>query len=208
MDDESPRYWLWATIGLGAGLMLALLMVISGTPSCGCNPSVRTVESDLSTMPELPNKVDKEKLANAQRGLYLATIAGCAACHTPTDPLTGPSHADGLVGGVLLRSKVFGTLYSANLTPAVSGIGDTEGDYTRLRHALRGGMSTHANTMHPAAMPWHLIGRADTEELDCIFAYLEYAKAIARAVPERGAPGKEEPPGVWIGLGKVVAREK
>jgi len=202
MDEEGPRYWLWTLIGVGVGLLLGLLMVLSGTPSCGVNPSVRTASGDLGTMPEMPEKVEKGRQGQVQRGSYLASIAGCAYCHTPVDPLTGPFSSQALSGGTGLRSKHFGTLYSANLTPDLrSGLGPARTDIARLRSAARGGLSTWGYTMHPAAMPWYLLARADPEDVDCLLTFLTYSTAVSRAMPPRGAPGKNDPDGIVIELG-------
>jgi hypothetical protein len=202
MDDEGPRYWLWSLGGVGLGLLVGLLMALSGTPACSLNPSVRTASGDTSSMPPLPEKVEPSRLAQAQRGWYLATAAGCAACHTPVDPFTGPLDAQALSGGMALRSRFFGTLYSANITADLaSGIGKLRDEHGRLRSALRGGAGTRDQVMHPAAMPWLEIGRADTEDLECILYYLLLAKAYSRTFPPRGAPGTADPAGVWMGLG-------
>jgi len=202
MDEEAPRYWLWTVIGGAVGLLLGLLMVLSGTPSCGVNPSVRTASGDLGAMPGLPEKIEKGRVGQVQRGWYLATIAGCAFCHTPVDPLTGPYAAEALSGGTAFRSRAFGTLYSANLTPDLrSGLGPARSDIRRMRSALHGGLSTWGHTMHPAAMPWNFISQADPEDLDCLLTYLTYTTAFSRAWPPRGAPGKSDPGGIWIGLG-------
>lgn len=201
MDEEAPRYWLWSLGGAGAGLILALLMVLAGVPRCGLNPAVRTRDSDVQAMPE-PKSPEKGMVAKVQRGRYLATVAGCAYCHTPVDPLTGALASQALSGGVAFRSRSFGTLYSANLTPDLSsGLGEAKDEQNRLRAALRSGLSTRGNTMHPAAMPWHLISHASTEDLHAVLLYLLHTTAVSRAMPPRGAPTKGDPDGVWMGLG-------
>jgi hypothetical protein len=202
MEEATPRFWLWALIGLACGFMLALLMVLSATPNCGLNPSVRTAEGDTASMPDLPGTVEKGRLAQAQRGWYLTTVGACAFCHTPVDPLTGPYTAEALSGGVVFKSQYFGSLYSANLTPDLrSGIGPIREDRARLRSALRGGLSTRGYSMHPAAMPWHIIGRTDSEDLECITTYLMYTTAVSRSFAPRGPIVKDSPEGVAMGLG-------
>jgi len=202
MDEDAPRYWMWMLIGVGGGLFLSLLLVLTATPNCGFNPSVRTAGADTATMPTLGEKIEKGRQAQAHRGYYLTTVAGCAHCHTPVDPLTGPYASEALSGGAAFESRFFGTLYSANLTPDLrSGIGQVRDDRSKLRAAMRGGLSSWGNSMHPAAMPWHLIGQADTEDLECIITYLTYTTAVSRAFADRGAPGKNHPDGVAMGLG-------
>ena len=57
-------------------------------------------------------------------------------------------------------------------------------------------------TLHVASdTPWNYIARADSEDMDCLLTYLTYTTAFSRAWPPRGAPGKADPDGVWIGLG-------
>lgn len=202
MEEASPRYWLWALIGLATGFVLALFMVLAATPSCSLNPSVRTAEGDTASMPDLPDNVEKGRLAQAQRGWYLTTIGGCAFCHTPVDPLTGPYAAEALSGGVAFTSRAFGTLYSANLTPDLrSGIGPIRDDRARLRSALRGGLSSRGYSMHPAAMPWHIVARTDSEDLECITTYLMYTTAVSRSFAARGPSTDAIPAGVAMGLG-------
>lgn len=202
MDEESPRYFLWTALGLVLGLVFGFFGVVGGTPGCSLNPGVRTASGDRGTMPAISERTPKNRLAQTQRGWYLATVAGCAQCHTPTDPITGPRKNEALSGGVAFRSKAFGTLYSANITSDLSsGIGKARDRPSQLRAALHGGLSTHGLNMQPAAMPWHWIGQINTEDMDCLMLYLSHSFAVSRPLPERGAPQADSPDGLWMGLG-------
>ena len=201
MDEDAPRYWLWILVGLSVGTGLAVLTVITALPHCGINPVVRVAEDDVKAMPGVPG-LKPGMLAKVQRGYYLTKVAGCAYCHTPLDPLAGPIVSEAFSGGVAFRSRHFGTLYSANLTPDLrSGLGLAKSDHRRLRSALGGGISVWGRSMHPAAMPWHLIGQIPTEDQQTIMLYLINTTAFSRALPPRGAPTKGDPEGVWMGLG-------
>lgn len=202
MDDESPKYWLWSTGGLGAGVLLGLISMLSGTPHCSANPTVMTASAVQATLPPVPANLDETQRAQVLRGWYLTTVAGCARCHTPQDILRGPRATEALSGGVAMRSESFGTLYSGNLTPdQTSGLGPIRKSHARFRHAVSGGLSSRGITMHPAAMPWLSLGQVDSEDLHCIHAYLTQIKAVSRALPERGPLEAGLPAGVWMGLG-------
>lgn len=202
MEEESPRYALWSALGLVLGLIFALFGVLAGVPNCGANPGVRSAAGDLGTMPAIPERIPKNRLAQMQRGWYLASVGGCAACHTPTDAITGPRRNEALSGGVAFRSKVFGTIYSANITAdRSSGLGKARDRPSQLRSALRGGLSTHGQNMQPSAMPWHQIGQVNTEDLDCLLLYLSNSFAVSRPMPQRAAPQADSPDGLWMGFG-------
>jgi mono/diheme cytochrome c family protein len=105
-------------------------------------------------------------------GEYLVKMAACADCHTPQEkgqPMPGMQFA----GGFLLHEPK-GDLVSANITPAVSGIGYyNEGTFIQ---ALRTG-KVGARPLRPS-MPWYYYARMGGEDLKAMYAYLKTVKPV------------------------------
>lgn len=120
-------------------------------------------------------------------GKYLATIAGCATCHTPhiqRQPIAGMQFAGGFQF-VLPSGKV---VQSANITPDVeTGIGHWQKQYftsrfrqfaTATQIPLQDGMNT--------VMPWTMYAGMTDEDLNAIYAYLQTVPPVRNAVNRFG----------------------
>lgn len=109
-----------------------------------------------------------------QRGLYLARVGDCAACHT----------VDGgqpMAGGYPLDTP-FGTIPSANLTPDdLTGIGLWNAD--EFYRALNEGRSRDGSRLYPA-FPYTHFTVTSREDADAIFAYLDTLEPVRNRVPE------------------------
>jgi mono/diheme cytochrome c family protein len=96
------------------------------------------------------------------RGKYLAVAADCVACHTVAD--SGRAFA----GGVAFRLP-FGTIYSSNITPDATGIGNwSDEDFVR---AVREGVRNDGRHLYPA-FPYTAYTQLSRSDVLAIKAYL------------------------------------
>jgi hypothetical protein len=128
-----------------------------------------------------------------KHGEYLATIGGCAGCHTPADkgkPLPGKF----LAGGEKFETTL-GTVFSANITPDMeTGTGKWSEEfflkkfYDYKDYAASGPpplQGPHAFTL----MPWLSFSQLPPEHLGAIYAYLRTVPAVKNSVETHpGAP--------------------
>jgi mono/diheme cytochrome c family protein len=127
-------------------------------------------------------------------GEYLATIGGCAACHTPF--VRGrPDASKHLAGGRVFRLGN-ATVVSSNITPdGESGIGnwseqhflDKFAEYKE--YALKGPPPAGAENF--TVMPWLGLSQASDDDLRAMYAYLRTQPAVRNAVEKHPAPGKQ-----------------
>jgi len=75
-------------------------------------------------LPPQPRRAVPEP-GSIQSGAYLAEVANCKWCHTPTDPMGWPIPGQEFQGGAgfLVPSPGAGRVFSSNLTPDSSGLG-------------------------------------------------------------------------------------
>lgn len=137
------------------------------------------------------------------RGKYLASISGCAHCHTPDrtefqnqQTLTleqvsilafdGQQAVDSeklLAGGRLFDLGPAGVVYSRNITPdEETGIGAWTDEQIKL--AVKTGASIDGSVLFPV-MPYHVYNGMADEDLDAIIAYLRSVPAVSNEVPQR-----------------------
>ena len=107
-------------------------------------------------------------------GRYVATAAGCQACHSRPGGVA-------FAGGAALPTP-FGQLYAPNITPDVEhGIGTwSEADVTR---ALRDGVGKGGKWLYPA-MPYDHYTKISDDDIHALWAYL-------RSVPAAAQPSTE-----------------
>jgi cytochrome c2 len=127
-----------------------------------------------------PNRDDKLKY-----GEYLATIGGCADCHTQLErgqPVAGMN----LAGGRVFKLPA-GTVLSANITPdSETGIGKwTEQHfldkfYQYKDYAQKGSPQVGPDSF--TLMPWLPMSHLPSGDLGAIFAYLKTQPAVHHAV--------------------------
>ena len=85
-----------------------------------------------------------------EQGKYLARVSGCIACHSPVDQRHQPIPGQELSGGQQFAGA-FGVIYSSNLTPHATGLGDrTEAAFVGMFKAFdvarRGSARGHPET--------------------------------------------------------------
>ena len=109
--------------------------------------------------------------AASTAGQYIATAAGCRACHTQAG---GTPYA----GGAALDSP-FGKLYAPNITPdPVHGIGSwTEAEFTR---ALREGVGKGGKLLYPA-MPYDHYTKISDDDVHALWSYMGSLPASPQA---------------------------
>ncbi|MBI6955200.1 cytochrome c [Pseudomonas sp. CCOS 191] len=98
--------------------------------------------------------------ALVKQGEYLARAGDCVACHTAKG---GKPFA----GGLPMETPI-GTLYSTNITPDVSGIGQYR--YEDFERAVRQGIGKDGSTLYPA-MPYPSYARVSDQDMQALYAY-------------------------------------
>jgi hypothetical protein len=166
--------------GLAGWLVLA-----AWPPLWLMNPAATTAWLARGT-PGLPPDLRGAVRALAERGQYVASIAPCGLCHTPTGAFVGFYTSRTLAGGMDSRWRVYGRAVSANLTPHVDGIRDIDDD--RLLRAMRSGIGADGRAMHWQAMPWDIISNWSEEDQRAMLAYMRVIPPVRGKAPApRGA---------------------
>lgn len=98
--------------------------------------------------------------ALVKQGEYLARAGDCVACHTAKD---GKPFA----GGLPMQTPI-GTIYSTNITPDKTGIG--EYSFEDFDKAVRQGVSKSGSTLYPA-MPYPSYARITEPDMHALYAY-------------------------------------
>lgn len=109
---------------------------------------------------------------DARRGQYIATLGGCASCHTDDKP-----GSPALAGGRALKTP-FGTFYGSNITPHPdAGIGRwKEEDFVR---AMRHGERPDGAPYFPA-FPYTSFNKIGDKDLKDLWAYLRTVRPDPR----------------------------
>lgn len=94
------------------------------------------------------------------RGDYLARAGDCVACHTAKG---GKPFA----GGLPMETPI-GTLYSTNITPDKTGIGEYR--FEDFDKAVRHGIAKGGGTLYPA-MPYPSYARVSDDDMRALYAY-------------------------------------
>ena len=95
-----------------------------------------------------------------QQGEYLARAGDCVACHTAKG---GKPFA----GGLAMETPI-GLIYSTNITPDKSGIGDYS--FEDFDKAVRHGIAKNGSTLYPA-MPYPSYARVNQADMQALYAY-------------------------------------
>ncbi|MGZ0786322.1 c-type cytochrome [Pseudomonas saponiphila] len=103
-------------------------------------------------------EVDQQALV--QQGEYLARAGDCVACHTAKD---GKPFA----GGLPMETPI-GVIYSTNITPDKTGIGDYS--FEDFDQAVRHGVAKGGSTLYPA-MPFPSYARVSDADMRALYAY-------------------------------------
>lgn len=96
-----------------------------------------------------------------KQGEYLARAGDCVACHTAKD---GKPFA----GGLPMETPI-GTIYSTNITPDKTGLGDYS--FKEFDKAVRHGVAKNGSTLYPA-MPYPSYAKMSEQDMRALYAYL------------------------------------
>ncbi|NQW93171.1 MAG: molybdopterin-dependent oxidoreductase, partial [Polaromonas sp.] len=110
--------------------------------------------------------------ATIERGRQLAALGNCVGCHTATD---GVSNSGGRALGT-----PFGKIYSTNLTPDSTGIGNWS--LLAFQRAMREGISRDGQYLYPA-FPYTSYAKTTDEDLTALYAYLMAQPAVQSTPP-------------------------
>jgi nicotinate dehydrogenase subunit B len=111
--------------------------------------------------------------ATLERGRQLAALGNCVGCHTAADGIPN-------AGGKALDTP-FGKIYSTNLTPDATGIGNWS--LPAFVRAMREGISRDGHYLYPA-FPYTSYAKTTDEDLTALYAYLMAQPAVASTPPQ------------------------
>ena len=177
-------------------------------PASGAAPEAAKAKPEAA---KAKPEAAKATPAQVKRGEYLVTIGSCHDCHTPmkmtpdgpapdfsralsghppdaAEPAGTAGKTDLMLSGSDLTSfrMPWGILYSRNLTPDKSGIGEwTEAQFIKT---LRTGRHQGEGRALMPPMPWPNAAAMTDEDLKAVFAYLKSIKPIPNTVPEPKVP--------------------
>lgn len=124
------------------------------------------------------------------RGRYLATVAGCADCHTPGYLFGVPDTTRWLSGSEVGWQTPMGTAYARNLTPdSTTGIGTWSSE--QIVNAIRTGQRPDGSHILLPPMPWPDFSHLTDKDAYAIAAYLKSIPAVSHKVPDIVPPGKK-----------------
>ncbi|MDD1148105.1 cytochrome c [Pseudomonas sp. TNT2022 ID357] len=112
-------------------------------------------------------EVDQQALV--KQGEYLARAGDCVACHTAKD-------GQPFAGGLPMETPI-GVIYSTNITPDKTGIGDYS--FEDFDQAVRHGVAKGGSTLYPA-MPFPSYARVSDADMQALYAY--FMKGVAPVV--------------------------
>ena len=95
-----------------------------------------------------------------KQGEYLARAGDCVACHTAKG---GKPFA----GGLPMETPI-GVIYSTNITPGKTGLGDYS--FEDFDKAVRHGIAKNGSTLYPA-MPYPSYARVSDSDMQALYAY-------------------------------------
>jgi len=139
----------------------------------------------LRTIPDNPepmNNLDREN--RIEYGKYLATIAGCESCHTPSE---GGQKVEGMdfAGGFEIPMETGGRCKAANITQdAETGIGSwsKEKFIARFKYYENNDSLNVKNGEFNSEMPWRIYAGMIDDDLGAIYDYLKTVKPIKNYV--------------------------
>ncbi|AZD63983.1 Cytochrome c, mono-and diheme variants [Pseudomonas chlororaphis] len=114
---------------------------------------------------------ETDRQALIKQGEYLARAGDCVACHTAKD---GKPFA----GGLPMETPI-GTIYSTNITPDKTGIGEYSLD--DFDKAVRHGVAKNGSSLYPA-MPYPSYARVSDADMQALYAY--FMEGVAPVVQE------------------------
>ncbi|NIE75995.1 c-type cytochrome [Pantoea sp. Ap-967] len=131
--------------------------------------------------------------ALVSKGEYLARAGDCVACHTAKG-------GQPFAGGLPMETPI-GTLYSTNITPDASGIGQYS--FAEFDQAVRKGIARDGSTLYPA-MPYPSYARVSDEDMQALYAYfMQGVQPVAQPNKASDIPwplSMRWPLSIWRGL--------
>lgn len=128
-----------------------------------------------------------------KKGEYLSRAGDCVACHTAKG---GKPFA----GGLPMETPI-GTVYSTNITPDASGIGQYS--FEDFDQAVRHGVGKSGSTLYPA-MPYPSYARVNDDDMHALYAYfMKGVEPVAEANKPTDIPwplSMRWPLSIWRGL--------
>lgn len=129
----------------------------------------------------IPDKNDK-----LAYGKYITNAAGCIECHTKMDDKGNKIAGMEFAGGQGFKMPGNGMVYSANLTPATTGLkGYTEESFVAKFKAFADSAyvaPTVNKKQFQTIMPWMMYGGMKDEDLRAIYTYLNSLEPIENEV--------------------------
>jgi len=136
------------------------------------NRFINAVPEPLTTPVPEPDRTNQ-----VAYGEYLSRIGVCRDCHNTMDPQGQAVPGMEFAGGTAIASPR-GLVFSANLTPAPSGIPYyTEDLFLELMHT-----GSVRSRKVSDIMPWSIFGHQTDDDLKAIFAYLKTVKPVNHRV--------------------------
>ena len=149
------------------------LVLVSGA-SCAV-PAAKDAEAEK-----------KAAMTPLQRGEYIASVAGCADCHTPGTFYGAPDFKRQLSGSELGWRGPWGVSYASNLTPDIeTGLGSWTN--VEIERALRSGVRKDGTPILPP-MPWPNTARLTPDDMSSLIAYLKSLPPVVHKVPSSLPP--------------------
>ncbi|WP_278406751.1 cytochrome c [Pseudomonas rhodesiae] len=113
-----------------------------------------------------------------KQGEYLARAGDCVACHTAKG---GKPFA----GGLPMETPI-GVIYSTNITPDKTGLGDYS--FEDFDKAVRHGVAKSGSTLYPA-MPYPSYARVSESDMQALYAYfMKGVEPVAQANKDSDIP--------------------
>ncbi|MBK5417193.1 c-type cytochrome [Pseudomonas sp. TH31] len=101
-----------------------------------------------------------------KQGEYLARAGDCVACHTA-------KNGKPFAGGLPMETPI-GTIYSTNITPDKTGLGDYS--FENFDKAVRHGVAKNGSTLYPA-MPYPSYASVTEPDMQALYAYFMHGVA-------------------------------
>ena len=138
----------------------------------------------LRTIPDVaaPSEIDRSN--SVEYGKYLATIAGCESCHSPSE---GGSKIEGMEysGGFEIPMETGGSCVAANITQDVeTGIGSwsKEKFIERFKYYENNDSLNVNHGEFNSEMPWRIYAGMTEEDLGAIYDFLKTVKPVKNKV--------------------------
>lgn len=117
-----------------------------------------------------------------RHGEYIATIAGCAFCHSPFRDDNTMIDELKYAGGQKFDVVPFGTAVTSNLTSdKESGLGDWTDD--EIKKSVAAGLRHDGSRMLPYPMPWANYANMKPDDLNALLAFLRSLPPVSNRIP-------------------------